>query len=105
MVKKIQGNKPADVSGTSGVAPTKAVETGAVSEAGNVGATSEKQKAGRTRRPTRPMTAAEREHLFKLIHEEADKMFGANGLPESHRNIVEGAVQQTIDATIIEDED
>ena len=106
MVKKIGGIK---TTGAGPVQPTgQSTQTGEaakVSGVGQVGATTEQARVGRVRRPTRPMTAAEREHLFKLIHEEADKMFGANGLPESQRNTLENAVRMTVDASIVEEED
>ena len=100
MVKKIGGIK---TSGAGPVQPTQASEASKVGGVGQVGATTEQARVGRVRRPTRPMTAAERDHLFNLIHEEADKMFGANGLPESQRNTLENAVRMTVDASIVEE--
>ncbi|MCB0345635.1 MAG: hypothetical protein KDD66_10995 [Bdellovibrionales bacterium] len=105
MVKKISGNKPPASASTGKVESTKAVQTGKVSDVSDVRGAEKQAKSSRVRRPTRPMTAEEREHLFKLIHEEADKMFGANGLPQSQRATVENAVKQTVDASIVEDDD
>ena len=102
MVKKIDG-KGGRLTGP--VESTRPVSTEKVGTTKGVGATKEGSRAKRARRPTRPMTAAEREHLFNLIHEEADKMFGPNGLPESQRHTVESAVKMAIDASIVEEED
>jgi len=104
MVKKVTG-KGGKTSSTSGVQGPKSVQTTGVKDVEGAKATEKKQAASRVRRPTRPMTADEREHLFKLIHEEADKLFGPNGLPESQRNQVENAVRMTIDASISEEEE
>lgn len=89
---------------TGPVESTRPISAEKVGATKQVGAAKEGGRAKRARRPTRPMTAAEREHLFKLIHEEADKMFGPNGLPESQRHTVESAVKMAIDASIVEDE-
>ena len=105
MVKKVIGPKAPATPGAAPVQSPKPVEATKVGSISQVSAASQQARVGKVRRPTRPMTAAEREHLFKLIHEEADKMFGANGLPESQRNTLEGAVRMTVDATIVEDED
>ena len=51
------------------------------------------------------MTPQEREHLFSLINEEADKLFGPDGLPESQRETVEGAVRMAVDAAIIDEDE
>ena len=101
MVKKVGRGK----GGTTPIDPTKAVETQKVSQTQNVSATEKQQKAKKVRRPTRPMTPEEREHLFKLIHEEAEKLFGPNGLPQSQRDTVETAVKMAIEASIVEEED
>jgi len=106
MVKKISGTKGLTAPATPGAAAVqspKPVEATKVASISQVTAASQQARVGKVRRPTRPMTAAEREHLFRLIHEEADKMFGANGLPESQRNTLEGAVRMTVDATLLED--
>ena len=104
MVKKITG-KAGKTPTTVAIQGTKAVHTTGVKDVKNVAPTEQKASAQRVRRPTRPMTAAEREHLFRLIHEEADKLFGPNGLPEAQRNQVEQAVRMTIDASIIEEDE
>lgn len=105
MVKKVGGKKPPGSGGPSKVEGTKAVESGKeVQDVGSVQAPAEQAKASRARKATRPMTSAERDHLFQLIQEEASKMFGPNGLPESQRATVEDAVRKTIDASIIDEE-
>ncbi|MCB0311394.1 MAG: hypothetical protein KDD42_09170 [Bdellovibrionales bacterium] len=55
-------------------------------------------------RATRTMSAAERQQLFRMIEEEADKLFGEGGLPQSQRKVVEDAVKMAVDAAILDDE-
>jgi len=105
MTKKIAPTRSTATAETKPVESSKAVGTTKVGDVSDVQAPVQKAPSSRTRRPTRPMTASEREHLFKLIHEEADKMFGANDLPESQRHTVEEAVRKTIDASIVDEDD
>lgn len=56
-------------------------------------------------RATRIMSSAEREAIFHLIHEEADRLFGKGGMSARQREVVETAVKMAVDAAIIEDED
>ena len=104
MVKKIKGG-PKKPGGTDAVEPTKSVGSSKVGDVNQVEGTQAKQETKKSRKTTRPITAAEREHLLKLINEEADRIFGANGLPESERGTVEGAVSMAIDATLIEEDE
>jgi len=104
MIKKIDGSKTTGPTTTDPVSRSTPVSPAKVGTVGQVAPTTEQQRTARVRRPTRPMTAAEREHLFKLIHEEADKMFGPNGLPESQRRTLEGAVKITVDASMVDEE-
>lgn len=103
MVKKVGGGKGSINRGTSAVESSKSVKTSKVGSSSQVEKTEKKVAAGRARRPTRPMTSAEREHLFSLIQEEADKMFGPEGLPQSQRATVETAVKMAIDSSLIEE--
>lgn len=103
MVKKINGKKGLSPKGPKQIEPSQPISTGKISQTKEVNKTQQTGKSKRVRRMTRPMTASEREHLFNLIHEEADKMFGPNGLPEAQRNTVESAVKMAIDASIIEE--
>ena len=105
MVKKIDNNRPSSPVGATAVEPKQATKAADVSGAGSVQGATGQTESSRVRRPTRPMTAEERAHLFRLIHEEADKMFGSNGLPESQRETLEGAVRMTVDASVVEEED
>ncbi len=104
MVKKIEGQRPGQLppSAIEGNKPIGAAQVGTISDV----KPAEKQiQAARARRPTRPMTAAERDHLFQLVREEADKMFGQDGLPHSKRSTVEGAVRMAIDSAIIKEDE
>ncbi len=102
MVRKVGGPPIQRTGSVEKSTPVQSSKVGGVSDVKGAKAQSEVK---RVRRPTRPMTAAERDHLFKIIHEEADKLFGANGLPESQRHTLENAVKVTVDASIIEEEE
>lgn len=57
------------------------------------------------RRPTRTMTLAEREELFQMIDEEADKLFGDAGMTSAKRELVKTAVRMAVDAGILPEDD
>ena len=105
MVKKIGGIKGSSLTETHAVSPTKAVATTKVGGVGGVAPTERQSGVGKIRRPTRPMTAAEREHLMRLVHEEADRMFGPNGLPSAQRETLESAVRMTLEASTADEEE
>ncbi|MGI6524302.1 MAG: hypothetical protein ACOX2O_03275 [Bdellovibrionota bacterium] len=50
------------------------------------------------------ITAANREVLHKMVHEEADKLFGKTQTPSQKREVIEKAVKMAIDAVAIEEE-
>lgn len=102
MVKKIGPKSPV---GPKSVDATRAVEGATVGEVGEVGSAKNASGVARVRQATRRMTTEEREHLFRLVQEEASKMFGPNGFPESKRESVEGAVRMVIDAAQVDEED
>ena len=58
---------------------------------------------GQKRRSTRIMSAAEREQLFKMINEEADKLFKNSGISEEKRGILADAVKMAVDSGIIDE--
>ena len=105
MVKKVGGPTPPAVGGSTPIQPARIEGTQKVSTVQQVDPAVGKASVARARRPTRPMTAEEREHLFKLLNEEADKIFGKDGIPESKRAKVEGAVKMALDASVIEIEE
>ena len=76
-----------NISGVEGVKPT-----------GEVGAIQGVSGSGK-RRPTRTMTLAEREELFRIIGEEADKV-----LPPKQRELVKNAVKMAVDAGLLPDD-
>jgi len=79
------------VGGVAGIKPTTGV--GGVSGAAGVG----------RRRPTRTMSFEEREQLFRMIDEEADRLFEQSGMPEEKRQVVKHAVRMAVDAGIIDE--
>lgn len=80
-----------------------------VSEVEQVKKTSGVSGVGRTlegtRRPTRTMTVAEREKLFGMIQEEAEKLFKDSGLPAAQREVIENAVKIAVDSALVDDSD
>lgn len=81
------------VGGVGGVKATAPVS--GVKRSGGIGAS----------RLTGSMSAAEREQLFRMITEEADKLAAEGGIPKKRREVVEKAVRMAVEAGIvIEDE-
>ena len=107
MVKKIGDKKvggvdptkgPDSISKTTGVSGVDPVKpTTGVSGTTGVGGV-------RARKATRMMSLDEREELFKMVSEEAEKLFPPGTLPKHKREVIEGAVKMAIDASIAEDE-
>ena len=104
-------DKKSRVGGVRGPSSTKSVE--ATEEIGQVGKVKKAEGVGSARGAgavgrrsnTRIMSLQEREDLFKMIHEEADKIFGKSGLPNSQRQIVEEAVKMAIDSALIDEDE
>ena len=59
---------------------------------------------GAIQRSTRNITPEQHQQLMSLIDEEAEKMFGTEGLPESKKETVKGAVKMAIEASMEPDE-
>ena len=104
MVRKI-GDKPTRPNATAPIQSTKIVGSAKVGSVDHVQPTARRDRTAAVRGGTREMTPAERDYLHRLVHEEADKMFGPDGLPVEKRETVEGAVRMAIDAVILEEED
>jgi len=103
MVKKISGKGPNIGQGTGAVEGSKEVKTSKVGSSKQVEKTSKNAKTSGGNKAGRKMTTADRDTLYSLINEEADKMFGPNGLPESQRETVESAVKMAVDSTLLEE--
>jgi hypothetical protein len=109
MAKKI-GNKGIDsVKGSSSADRVKGTEiidtVGKVLKTHSVAGTGAVGRIG-NRRPTRTMTMQEREQLFRILNEEAEKMFGGpNGLAPEQRKVVEGAVKMALASGLETEED
>ena len=56
------------------------------------------------RQATRTMSLEEREELFRLIDEEAERMFGSGILTPEKRSIVQQAVKMAVDSGLVEKE-
>ena len=104
MVKKVSGisNK---IGGSKAIDEAKSVQTSDVKGVDSVKGDQSFAPISRVRRPTRPMNAAERQHLLQLINEEADKMFGDKGLPESKKETLKSAVRMAIEGGSIDEDD
>ena len=107
MAKKPDDRKIREVSRTDVTKQIK--ETTAVGEVGEVkpagGVSEVKGLSGvRARSATRTMTAAEREALFRMINEEAEKMFGGTGMSQEKQEAVTKAVKIAIDIGAEEEE-
>lgn len=90
--KAKQVEQTGEISRVDPVKPTDAV--GGVKGAGAVG----------KRRPTRKITAAEREQLLRMIDEEADKLCESGVLPNAKREVVKSAVKMAVDASIVDED-
>ena len=99
---KIGGVKSAKV--TTGVESTEAVgNVGGVKAATSVGGVGRAGAIGK-QRGTRSMSFEEREQLFKMINEEADKMFKNSGMSKDKQQMVAEAVKIAVDSGLIDDE-
>lgn len=105
MVRKVEGNRPAGTAGATPVQPSKTVESAKVGGVEQVREAQGKGGVGAVRTSTRVMTAEQQEHLFHMIDEEAERLFGKSGLPESKKKTVTGAVKMAIGAGLLEDEE
>lgn len=109
MPKKIGDTKVGGVKstkGTSEVEGTEAVDSvGVIKSTSGVGGVGRAGAVGSKRRSTRTMTLEEREELFKMINEEADKMFKNSGLSAEKRALVESAVKMAVDSGLIDEDD
>jgi hypothetical protein len=86
-------DKAQHVDSVKGVKATSTI--GAIGGVGAVG----------TRRATRTMTLEEREQLFKLIDDEAGKVFAHSGLSKEKRELVQNAVKMAVDSGLLEKKD
>ncbi len=110
--KKVTGVTSSKVKSVHSVDKASHVEqTEGVSSVGEVRATKEVGKVKGVgaltaqRRATRVMTKEERDHLFQMINEEADKMIESGAIPASQKDVVKSAVLMAVDASIVVEED
>lgn len=107
MTKKKDDKKIGEVK--SATETRKVESTEAISEVTKVKPTSGVTGVSRAyrvgkNRPTRIMTAAEREYLFSVIDEEANKLFGSGVLPKEKKEVVQKAVKMAVDAGLLDEE-
>lgn len=87
---------------TSEIDPTTGIESvSGVKATSGITGIGKAERSG-VRRPTRTMTLEEREELFRMIDEEAAKMFGAGGIPAEKRELVQTAVKMAVDSGLLD---
>ncbi len=105
MVKKIGDKKIGKINpaeGSDEIEQTKRVsDVSSIKALSGVKGTDSISGAGK-RNATRVMTLAEREELFRMVSEEAKKIFPQGTLPAHKREIIEGAVKMAIDSVLEE---
>lgn len=91
------------ISGVTSTERTKSVDQAdavggvdAVKPAGSVGRV-ERTGAVRRRGVTRVMSSAEREELFRIVNEEAEKLFSESEMSQEKKKAVASAVKMAID--------
>ncbi len=102
MVKKIEPTKVSNVKSTNVASEVGAVK-GTSSVTGVKGAKAVRGVSKTSGAGT--MSAAQKEKLLAMAHEEADRMFDEGILPKSQRDVVKSAVRMALDAAIISDDD
>ena len=101
--KKVGGVKtPAD---TKSVEETKGVSgVGEVKKTSSVGGV-KGSGAVRGRQATQKLSIKDREKIFQLIEEEAEKLFSSKDTPGKKKEIVEQAVKMAIDSGLVDEEE
>ena len=85
-------------------------KTGAVDQVSSVKGASSIGSVGRAggiskRGGTRTMTLAEREQLFSIINEEADKLFSDGSPLAGQKNMLKKAVEMAVDSGLVDDDE
>lgn len=97
MVKKIGGPKGPKVHSSTAVSTTKVDSVKSVSKTSGVsGATAIGSAGGK-------ISPAQREAIFGIVHEEADKLFKSGAIAPEKRKLVEDAVKMAIESGILEE--
>ena len=103
-------DKKGKVGGVKGTDTTKNIEkaTGVseVQEVKKTEAVSGPTQTGQVgrRKLTRTMTAKERDALFSMIDEEAEKLFGNSGMDDETKEVARNAVRMVVDAAPVDDD-
>lgn len=97
-IKKVGAKKVTDVDKVKESLQIDAVDAlDSIGKVGGVGAISK-------RRPTRTMSSKERDEFFKVIDEEAKKLFSNSDLSPEHKALVKDAVKMVVDSTLLDEE-
>jgi hypothetical protein len=101
---KVGGKKVGGVKQTTQTEDVEGAESvGTVQKASGVGAVG--SVSGQGRKSTRTMTVADREKLFGMVAEEAERLFKKGQIPAEQREVIEEAVKIAIDAGLIDEEE
>lgn len=97
MVKKIGGPKGPKVHSSTAVTTSKVDSVKSVSKTSGISSASAIGSAGGK------ITPAQREAIFEIVQEEADKLFKSGAIAPEKRKQVEDAVKMAIDAGILDE--
>ena len=105
--KKVTSVKSSEVKETGGAEQIK--ESSTVGQVGKVQGATGVAGAGSVgavgkRRATRVMSYAEREEYFRMVEEEAEKMFAGSGMTPEKQKLVAQAVKMAIDSGLTEEQ-
>ena len=53
------------------------------------------------RKATRVMSAQEREHLLRMVDDEAEKLFKSGAMPNANKELITRAVKMAVDSSIV----
>jgi hypothetical protein len=105
MVKKVGGgSRPPNLPSAGPVAGGKPVQGAKLTGVTQVTGIEKPATAKAARKATRTMTVDEREEIFRLIREEADRMLDSGEIPQGKRKTVESAVRMAVDAAIVDED-
>lgn len=105
MVKKIGGKPPAGTPQSAPIQSAKTVTGAKVGSVGEVTGTGAQQGIAGTQGRAGRITPEQRQQIYQLIEEEAEKLFAGDAIPETKKESIKGAVRMVIEGGIIEEED
>jgi hypothetical protein len=92
------------VSRSSSVTKSNEVNLNGVSGVKNIQETSATGRVSGVQRATGSISAADRAKMFKMVEEEANKMFEGQNIPNQKQETIKNAVKRTIKAGELDEE-